>query len=141
VRFSVNPTTGDLTVDTTGIDTGPCCSGFTTNTNVVLSPITDTSPINVTPGPSDLPDVGQDVPGLDSVSVEGSPSVDAYGLDEYGVCHEYATGLVCDDDDATPWYIHHEYVHHEARAIPSPEAVVLTLLGIAVLMTMARRMR
>lgn len=102
VRFSVNPTTGELTitsVDGIATDQGAtsntgCCPGFTTNQEIELSPA-----ITVTPGTSDLPAIGESVPGSEpDASLDASVNASAEG-GEYGwidgICRHYATGLSC----------------------------------------------
>lgn len=111
VRFSVNPATGEVTVTSVdGIDTGQgatpnttCCTGFTLGQEISLSPA-----ITVTPGLSDLPAIGESIPGEDvsvsdgTISVESSLDAGEYGWVD-GICRHYATGVSCAE------YREHEY--------------------------------
>lgn len=148
VRFSVNPATGEVTVTSVdGIDTGQgatpntCCPGFTTSQQIDLSPA-----ITVTPGPSDLPDIGESVPGSDTPGLDVGLDVSvsdsgAFGWVD-GHCQHYATGLDCDDYReeyaGAHGYVHHADYAHTSQSIPAPEALVL-ILSIAILMIMAKR--
>ena len=83
-------------------DPGPCCPG----TSLSL----DLSPATVTPGPSDLPGIGESVPGLDSPGLD-SPSSDACCPGEVGLM---MVGGPFEDG---------------SRSVPGPASLLLLVLG------------
>lgn len=134
VRFSTTPT-GELTVTVNGtdagaIDTGQGAtpntgipgespSGFTGLTHVDLEPAT------VTPGPSDLPGIGESVPGSEpDASINASVEGGEYGWVD-GVCRHYATGLSCAE------YQEHEEEEYRHHAVAWPSTWWVLLTGLA----------